>query len=217
MDVTHSRAIIFLLTAILSVMLFGASGVLSVFMWGGAALAFLFFLVLAGRGIANIIGSVRQEIEAAKVEGRPWRWLLVAYPAIAGNIVVVGLAAFNWIGQSVRFRDALGEVPYYWVPVGGLFISMIVAAIESARDWVPNMPLRLKDFLRGWLSLIVSPLFAPIGRWRKICEMKEAGHNINVIYAMVSIIYVLLISIFIWIIVAIVPAIFLSIAIYSIL
>lgn len=65
MNEEHSRAIVFLLAAILCVMLFGASSVLTGFGWlaGIGAVLGVIFLVIAG--VAKFFGSIVGRISEA--------------------------------------------------------------------------------------------------------------------------------------------------------
>ena len=88
MSDSDGKAIVFLLAAILCVMLFGASAVLSGFSWMlgiGIVLGVVFLIVAV---IAKFIGSFRDEVVAAKSKGEPWLMLFVAFPAMIGIFVV---------------------------------------------------------------------------------------------------------------------------------
>ncbi len=175
----NGKAIVFLLAAILCVMLFGASAVLSGFGWmlGIGIVLGVVFLIIAG--IAKFIGSIRDEVVVAKSKGEPWLALFVAWPAMIGIFIVGGLAALRWWEGGIRFKDALGEVPYYWVPVTLLFASMGVALIESAQSWLPQVPGKVAALVRGWLMLVGAPVLAPLGRLRSIREARARGERIG--------------------------------------
>ena len=64
----HSRAVIFLLAAILCVMLFGASSVLTGFGWLATIGAILGVVFLIVAGMAKFFGSLRDEVVLAKTE-----------------------------------------------------------------------------------------------------------------------------------------------------
>jgi len=181
MNESHSRAIVFLLAAILCVMLFGAGAVLSGFGWM-AGIGLVLGIVFVGVAvIAKFIGSFRDEVVAAKSKREPWLWLFVVWPAIIGNFIVCGIAALRWWGGNISFKDALGEVPYFWVPVALLFGAMGVSAIESAPTWLPEVPSKVKAGVRGWLMLVGAPVLAPMGRLRSIREARGRGERIGLV------------------------------------
>lgn len=205
MNETHCRAIIFLLAAILSVMLFGASAFLTGLAWlaGIGAVLGIVFLVIAG--VAKFLGSIREEVVAARAERKPWIWLLVAWPGIVGGFVICGLAAVRWMGGGIRYGDAISTVPYSWVPVTLILAGMAVAAIESAHEWLPKVPGRVAALLRGWLMLLGAPVLAPFGRWQSIREQRARGEVVGVVSAGLSILGTFLASLLVWIAAVSVP------------
>lgn len=209
MNNDNSGAIVFLLAAILCVLLFGSSAVLTGLGWvaGIGAVLAVIFLVIAG--IACLFRSLRDEVASARVERKPWLWLFVAWPATIGNVAVVALAVLYWLAGDVRFKDALDEIPYFWVPVTALFASMIVAAIESAHEWAPKVPGYIAStartvpgktisFIQGWLSLLVGPVLGPVGRWQTIREQRARGEHVGLVSAALSLFGAFLVGVLLW-------------------
>lgn len=120
-------------------------------------------------------GSISDEARSARVEGRPWLWLIIAFPAIFANFAVFGIAAIWWLSDDIRFGEALRGVPYHWVPVTLLFASMIIAAIEKAHEWLPKVPRVAAALLQLWVSLLLGPVLGPVGEWRSIRERRVSG------------------------------------------
>jgi hypothetical protein len=193
MNESHSRAIVFLLAAILCVMLFGAGSVLSGFGWMagiGVVLSVLLLILVAFAKLIDagfdFLWSIRDEVVSARSNKKPWLWLLIALPAIIGLPVVLGLTTLLWLGGEVRFKAAYEQVPYNWVPLTFLFASFVVGAIENWRDWlheVPSVvavvPRKLVELVRCWLMLVCAPFLAPLGRWRSIREAQARGERIG--------------------------------------
>jgi hypothetical protein len=175
MKVSHSRAIVFLLAAILSVLVFGANYFLIGVAWvaGIGAVIGIFLLVIAG--ISRIVRSLRAEIAAAKASGGPWVWIPVGYLAVIGNFTVGGVAAFDWMSRPITYKDALTQVPLWWVPVALMVCVVVVLLIESADEWLPKVPEFAAKILRGWIMWLVSPIAGPMGHLQRLRELKSKG------------------------------------------
>jgi hypothetical protein len=180
MKVSHSRAIVFLLAAILSVLVFGAHYFLIGLAWV-AGIGAVFGICLIGiAGISRVIGSLRAEIAAAKANGRPWRFLPLSYLAVTGYFIVAGMAAFYWLGQPITYRDALAQVPLWWVPVALTVCVIVVLLIESAHEWLPKVPEFAAKILRGWIMWLISPIAGPMGHLQRLREMKSKGETTGI-------------------------------------
>lgn len=198
----------FLLAAILCAMLFGASAFLSGLAWVAGVGA---VLCVAVAGTVTVFTSFRDEFETARVEGKPWLGLLVLGAGAICNFIVLCLAALLWMGGGMRFGDALNAIPYWRVPVLVLVAGMAISAIESAHDWVPEVPRGAAAFLRGWLKLLGAPVFGPIGRWQSIREARTRGERIGAFSAGASLVGTFAVSVLLWLPTVIVPLVLISV------
>ncbi|GEO18169.1 hypothetical protein [Microvirga aerophila] len=198
MNNDNNGAIVFLLAAILCVMLFGSAAVLSgigTLMTIGAVLSVGCFIIW---GIARLFGAMRTEVATARTDRQPWLHFFLLWPGIIGNVVVLGLAAMIWMDSSVRFKDAIQTVPYWWVPVAMMFTSLVVGLMERAHEWVPQVPGAIVAMLKGWLWFAFPPVASPVGRWREIRERRGQGEQIGVISIALSLLGALLVGILLW-------------------
>jgi hypothetical protein len=183
MNNDNSGAIVFLLAAILCVLLFGSGAVLSgvgTVMTIGAVLTVGGLVVV---GIARLFKSMRKEISTAQAEDKPWLYLFLLWAGGISNVVVFGLATLTWMDGNIRFGEALETIPYWWVPVGMLLVSLVVWLLECAHEWLPKLPGALAKMLKGWLWLAVAPIASPVGRWREIREDQARGDQISIVSA----------------------------------
>jgi hypothetical protein len=172
-------------------------------MAGIGAVLGVIFLVVAG--VARFFGSLQKEVAAAEAKQKPWLWLLVFWPACIGNFVVGGLAALRWWKGGISYGDAMSTVPFWSVPVMIMFAAIIVAAIESAHDWLPKVPVRAAAFIRGWLMLIGGPVLGPLGCWQSIQEARAKGEQIGALSAGNSLIGTFAVSILLWLLAVLMP------------
>jgi hypothetical protein len=148
MNNDNSGAIVFLLAAILCVLLFGSGAVLSgvgTVMTIGAVLTVGGLVVV---GIARLFKSMRKEISTAQAEDKPWLYLFLLWAGGISNVVVFGLATLTWMDGNIRFGEALETIPYWWVPVGMLLVSLVVWLLECAHEWLPKLPGALAKMLK---------------------------------------------------------------------
>jgi hypothetical protein len=178
--VSHSRAIVFLLAAILIVLVFGAHYFLLGLAWvaGICAIVGIMFLVIAG--FSRIISSLRAEVATAKADGGPWLCIPVGYLAVIGIFIVGGVAAFDWMSQPITYKDALTQVPLWWVPVALMVGGVVVLLIESAHEWLPKVPEFAAKILRGWIMWLVSPIAGPMGHLQRLRETKSKGETTGI-------------------------------------
>ena len=74
------------------------------------------------------------------------------------------------------------------------------------------------QFFQGMVKItLLSVTRPPLGRWHKMRELKDSGEKIGVFSASMSLIYIFILSSFIWMIVIVAPIILVAIAISSIL
>lgn len=216
MNNDNNGAIVFLLTAILCVLLFGSGAVLSGLGWGAGIIAVLavgFFIIA---GIARFFGTMRDEIATARAKREPWLWLFVVWPAIPTLLVILGLGALRWMDNNIRFVAAVITIPYWWAPGAMLIVGLVIAALESAHEWGPKVPgaiaallLELPkgiiELVRKWLFLVVAPVAGPIGRWQTIRSLRAQGETIGAVSAGLSILGTLLVSLLFWCALVLVP------------
>jgi hypothetical protein len=125
---SSNGVVVVLLAAILFVLLFGCEAFFS-----GLGIMFWIFIVIAVLSIMwAIIAAVAKEIRNEKVAGRAWVWQYLAYPSMAGNIVVFAIAAIIAWADGTRINVAIEKVPYWWVPIT-IFVasSFILQPMEN--------------------------------------------------------------------------------------
>jgi hypothetical protein len=136
MNENHSRAIIFLLAAILAVMLFGAKPVLTTFGWGVAAsvaAALIYFvLVVVVAAIAVKIVEIAEKVPKFL---KRWLWCLkapVLGPAKEWQIIKeqraqgirIGYAVFALVGSFI------GSMIVWWLAVALPVVLAVAIASE---------------------------------------------------------------------------------------
>lgn len=215
MNETHSRAIVYLLAAILCVMLFGASAFMSGMAWGAAIAAAIGLAFAALWGVARLLRHIRQEMVSERDAGRAWRYLPIFWLGLAPNFLVIACAGFIWLEKGGRFRDALVAVPYWWVPVSIMGLGMVIALAESAGDWLPAIPGRFAAFFRSWFLLFCAPVFGPIGRWREIRSARARGERVNSLGAGLSVIATFFAACLLWFGGVLLPAVLIAVLVFE--
>jgi hypothetical protein len=216
MNEAHSRAIVYLLAAILCVMLFGASAFLSGVAWGAGIAAVVAAVFLAIVGAAKLFISLRSDVEVARSERRPWLYLPVLWFAILGNFAVFAAAALQWVRGGIDFRAALDQVPYWWLPVSLMLVGALILICESAPNWLPRLPGQISAFLQGWLHLITAPVFGPVGRWRAIREARARGERIGRVSAGASVAATFFVGTLLWFPAVLLPLVLLAVVVHEI-
>jgi len=138
----HSRIIIILLAGIFAVLLFGREVVQGSLQTAGIVGLTVGAIILVVTGIFMFVRYLSQEVKVYREDmqreraaGKPWLYMLIAWPGIIGNFLVFGIAAYWWfIENSCRalMGDCLQSVPLWWVPVCFILISIPTLWIERA-------------------------------------------------------------------------------------
>lgn len=215
MNETHSRAIVYLLAAILCVMLFGASAFMTGLAWGGAIAAAIGLAFAAIFGAVRLVRSLRHETLMARDAGEPWMVLPILWIGIAGNFVVMAWALLVWLDQGGYFREAIDQVPYWWVPLSIMAASALIGLAEGASTWGPKLPGRMASFFRSWFLLFCAPVFGPIGRWREIRSAKARGERVNPLGAGLSVIVTFLAACLLWFGGVLLPAVLVAVIVFE--
>src|SRR5262249_40932023 len=136
----HSRLIVILLAGILAVLLFGREatlGSIQTLFWVGLVLGIVTLLVLGTLSFIRSIGreakSYREEVRRDREEGRPWLHTFIAWPGFIGNFLVLGVAGYwRYVEESCRTftGDCLEQIPYWWLPVTLLLVSVPISWLE---------------------------------------------------------------------------------------
>jgi hypothetical protein len=194
MKSSHSRAIVFLLAAILSVLVFGAHYFRIGLAWVAGIGAVFGILFLSIAGVSQIIRSLRAEVATAKANGGPWLCIPVGYLAVVGIFIVGGVAAFDWMSRPITYKDALTQVPLWWVPVALMVGGVVVLLIESAHEWLPKVPKFSAKILRGWVMWLVSPIAGPMGHLQRLREMKSKGEATGIFSDTVNLLWTFIVG-----------------------
>jgi hypothetical protein len=140
MDRNHSRLVVILLAGILFVLLFGREAVISVLgnaLWIstaiGAVIGIVLIILAAIRYTRQEARLYREEVRRDREEGRPWLYTFIAWPGAIGNFAVFGFAAFSYFDHECRALkgDCLEQIPFWWLPVLLLLISMPIMWLEK--------------------------------------------------------------------------------------
>jgi len=205
MKEAHSRAIVFLLAAILCVMLFGPGAVLTALGWGVAIGLVIGAFCLVAWGCFALFAGLVSEIANNREQGKPWLWLPVFWIGLIGDFIVIGIAAIYWLEGGYRFKEAISLVPYWWVPVAFMAGGGIIIAIETSAKWVPEVPGKILGFFKAWLMLLIGPVAAPVGRWKTIRHQRSTGEHIGLVSAGLSISGTFLVSVLLWFVSTLIP------------
>lgn len=170
----QSRTIIWLLAGILLVLLFGASQVTSAAqtaLWVTIPLAAVALVIW---GVVALVKNYLVEIDGERKNGGPWRAIAVAGLAIPLNLVGVALAGLEFLSDGTPFGVALLRSPWTQSALAIMALAAVVLAFER---WNLIWPA-IERAANGWLLILIGPIAAPAGVWRRMQEERERGNQI---------------------------------------
>jgi hypothetical protein len=85
-------------------------------------------LVLVARGKSGVI---RERIVRDRKTGGPWVHYWLSIPGTVGNLIVLGMASFQWWEGAGTFQNSLYSVPLWWLPATLLMVSLPVFWLEK--------------------------------------------------------------------------------------